>query len=74
MFFIFAGDVLPVQGPDLKTEQFIATLFPTEDSVFLNNQVYRYGGSMGSLNGMEGGQCDAKLWTISVAGHILRTP
>ena len=56
------GQLLPSSGPGFVDETVYRSdiIFPTEDSVFLNSQVYRYGGGMGSVNGMEGGQCDAR--------------
>lgn len=56
------GELLPSSGPGFIDETVYRSdiIFPTEDSVFLNSQVYRYGGGMGSVNGMEGGQCDAR--------------
>ncbi len=55
------GELLPNSGPG-HTDTTIYRpdiVFPLEDAAFLNSQVYRYGGSQGSVNGMEGGQCNA---------------
>ena len=59
--YVPVGDLLPNSGPGNAD----ATIyrpdirFPLEDAAFLNSQVYRYGGSQGSINGMNGGQCEA---------------
>ncbi len=60
--YLPVGDLLPSSGPGFVDETVYreTLLFPTEDPVFLNSQVYRFGGGMGSVNGMEGGQCDAR--------------
>jgi murein DD-endopeptidase MepM/ murein hydrolase activator NlpD len=60
--YLPSGDLLPSSGPGFADETVYRPelLFPTEDPVYLNSQVYRYGGGMGSVNGMEGGQCDAR--------------
>lgn len=59
--YLPAGDLIPNSGPGLVDETVYRQIqFPAEDAVFLNSQVYRYGGSMGSLNGMEGGHCNAR--------------
>ncbi len=60
--YIAVGQLLPSSGPGFIDETVYRNdiLFPTEDPVFLNSQVYRYGGGMGSVNGMEGSQCDAR--------------
>ncbi len=60
--YIPVGALLPSSGPGFVDETVYRAdiLFPTEDPVFLNSQVYRYGGGMGSVNGMEGAQCDAR--------------
>ncbi len=59
--YVPAGDLLPASGPGhADTTIYRPDLgFPLEDAAFLNSQVYRYGGSQGSVNGMEGGQCHA---------------
>jgi murein DD-endopeptidase MepM/ murein hydrolase activator NlpD len=59
--YVPVGDLLPNSGPgNVDTTIYRPDiLFPLEDAAFLNSQVYRYGGSQGSLNGMEGGQCEA---------------
>lgn len=58
--YLPVGDLLPQSGPGFVDDTVYrsAIVFPTEDRVFLNSQVYRYGGYQGSLNGMEGGQCE----------------
>lgn len=55
------GDLLPGSGPGLVDETIYRPelLFPTEDRVFLNSQVYRNGGLHGPLNGFTGGHCNA---------------
>ncbi len=60
--YIPVGELLPSSGPGFVDETVYRAdiLFPGEDAVFLNSQVYRFGGGMGSVNGMEGGQCDAR--------------
>lgn len=60
--YLPVGDLLPSSGPGFTDNTVYRTgmTFPTEEPVFLNSQVYRYGGGMGSVNGMEGGQCDAR--------------
>lgn len=60
--YLPVGDLLPSSGPGFVDETVYRAdlLFPTEDPVFLNSQVYRFGGGLGSVNGMEGGQCDAR--------------
>ncbi|OFW99759.1 MAG: hypothetical protein A3E78_07190 [Alphaproteobacteria bacterium RIFCSPHIGHO2_12_FULL_63_12] len=60
--YLPVGALLPSSGPGFVDETVYRpeVAFPTEDPVFLNSQVYRYGGGMGSLNGMNGGQCDAR--------------
>lgn len=57
--YVPAGDLLPNSGPGHEDTTVYRPdiTFPTEDPAFLNSQVYRYGGSQGSINGMEGGQC-----------------
>ncbi len=59
--YVPAGDLLPASGPGhADTTIYRPDIgFPLEDAAFLNSQVYRYGGSQGSINGMDGGQCDA---------------
>lgn len=58
--YLPVGDILPNSGPGDADPTIYRPdmLFPLEDAGFLNSQVYRYGGSKGSLNGMEGGQCE----------------
>lgn len=58
--YVPVGDLLPQSGPGHADTTIYRPdmLFPLEDAAFLNSQVYRYGGSQGSLNGMEGGQCE----------------
>lgn len=60
--YIPVGELLPSSGPGFIDETVYrpGILFPTEEAVFLNSQVYRYGGGMGSVNGMNGSQCDAR--------------
>ena len=57
--YVPVGDLLPSSGPghDDTTIYRPDITFPLEDAAFLNSQVYRYGGSQGSVNGMSGGQC-----------------
>ncbi|WDI33104.1 M23 family metallopeptidase [Hyphococcus flavus] len=59
--YLPAGDLLPNSGPGHSDTTIYRPdiIFPLEDAAFLNSQVYRYGGSQGSVNGMEGGQCNA---------------
>lgn len=59
--YVPAGDLLPQSGPGHADTTIYRPdiAFPLEDPAFLNSQVYRYGGSQGSLNGMNGGQCEA---------------
>ena len=59
--YVPAGDLLPASGPGhADTTIYRSSIaFPLEDAAFLNSQVYRYGGSQGSANGMDGGQCHA---------------
>lgn len=59
--YLPVGDLLPQSGPGFVDDTVYRTdiTFPVEQRVFLNSQVYRYGGYYGSLNGMEGGQCEA---------------
>lgn len=57
--YVPAGVLLPNSGPgnaDLTIYR-PNIQFPLEDAAFLNSQVYRYGGSQGAINGMNGGQC-----------------
>jgi len=60
--FLPAGDLLPSSGPGFADETVYRTTisFPTEDAVYLNSQVYRFGGGQGAVNGMNGAQCDAR--------------
>lgn len=60
--YLPVGDLLPNSGPGFLDETVYRTAiaFPTEDPVYLNSQVYRYGGGLGSVNGMDGAQCDAR--------------
>ncbi len=63
--YVPVGELLPNSGPG-HTDTTIYRpdiLFPLEDAAFLNSQVYRYGGSQGSLNGMEGGQCESSNYS-----------
>ena len=57
--YVPAGDLLPSSGPGHADTTIYQPdiAFPLEDAAFLNSQVYRYGGSQGSINGMNGGQC-----------------
>ena len=59
--YVPVGDLLPNSGPgNVDTTIYRPDiLFPLEDAAFLNSQVYRYGGGQGSVNGMNGGQCDS---------------
>ncbi len=59
--YLPVGALLPGSGPGFSDETVYRTdiAFPTVDPVYLNSQVYRYGGLHGSLNGMNGGQCEA---------------
>ena len=59
--YLPAGDVLPNSGPGYADTTIYRPdiVFPLEDAAFLNSQVYRYGGSQGHINGMDGGQCNA---------------
>ncbi|MEL7488224.1 MAG: M23 family metallopeptidase [Pseudomonadota bacterium] len=59
--YLPVGDLLPESGPGFQDDTIYRPdiIFPTEDPAFLNSQVYRYGGYYGSVNGMEGGQCEA---------------
>ena len=58
--YLPVGELLPQSGPGFADDTVYRNiLFPTADRAYLNSQVYRYGGFYGSLNGMEGGQCDA---------------
>lgn len=60
--YLPVGDLLPSSGPGFADDTVYRAdiLFPTEDTVYLNSQVYRYGGGMGSVNGMNGDQCDSR--------------
>jgi murein DD-endopeptidase MepM/ murein hydrolase activator NlpD len=60
--YLPVGDLLPSSGPGFVDETVYRTQirFPTEGPVYLNSQVYRFGGGMGSVNGMNGAQCDAR--------------
>lgn len=77
--YLPSGDLLPSSGPGFVDETVyrLTLLFPTEDPVYLNSQVYRYGGGMGSVNGMEGSQCDARNydypWQDTFCEHRDRT-
>lgn len=55
------GELLPSSGPGFADDTVYRSdiLFPTEDPVYLNSQVYRHGGGQGAVNGMTGGQCEA---------------
>lgn len=59
--YVPAGDLLPASGPGHADTTIYRSdiAFPLEDAAFLNSQVYRYGGSQGAVNGMNGGQCHA---------------
>lgn len=58
--YVPVGELLPNSGPgNVDTTIYRPNiLFPLEDAAFLNSQVYRYGGGQGSINGMNGGQCE----------------
>ncbi|MEX6633029.1 M23 family metallopeptidase [Hyphococcus lacteus] len=58
--YVPAGDLLPNSEPGHQDTTIYRPdmLFPLEDAAFLNSQVYRHGGYQGSLNGMNGGQCE----------------
>lgn len=58
--YLPAGELLPNSGPGHADTTIYRPdiVFPLEDTAFLNSQVYRYGGSQGHINGMEGGQCE----------------
>ncbi len=58
--YLPVGDLLPDSGPGNVDATIYQPdiAFPLEDAAFLNSQVYRYGGGQGSVNGMEGGQCE----------------
>jgi murein DD-endopeptidase MepM/ murein hydrolase activator NlpD len=58
--YVPVGDLLPNSGPGNVDATIYRPdiLFPLEDAAFLNSQVYRYGGGQGSINGMNGGQCE----------------
>jgi murein DD-endopeptidase MepM/ murein hydrolase activator NlpD len=60
--FIPVGELLPNSGPGFVDETVYRTDigFPAEDPVYLNSQVYRFGGGQGAVNGMNGAQCDAR--------------
>lgn len=60
--YLPVGELLPSSGPGFTDETVYRTsiAFPTEDPVYLNSQVYRFGGGLGSVNGMNGAQCDAR--------------
>lgn len=60
--FLPVGELLPSSGPGFTDETVYraSIAFPTEDPVYLNSQVYRYGGGQGAVNGMNGAQCDAR--------------
>ena len=60
--YLPVGQLLPSSGPGFVDETVYRTniIFPTEEAVYLNSQVYRYGGMNGALNGMNGGQCDTR--------------
>ncbi|MFN3960922.1 MAG: M23 family metallopeptidase [Parvularculaceae bacterium] len=60
--YLPVGDLLPNSGPGFVDETVYRTsiAFPTEGPVYLNSQVYRYGGGQGAVNGMNGAQCDAR--------------
>jgi hypothetical protein len=59
--YLPVGELLPNSGPGFVDDTVYRTdiLFPTEDPVYLNSQVYRHGGGQAALNGFTGGQCDA---------------
>ncbi len=57
--YLPVGDLLPESGPGFADDTvYRDILFPTAGRAYLNSQVYRYGGYYGSVNGMEGGQCE----------------
>ena len=58
--YVPVGDLLPNSGPGNVDSTIYRPdiLFPLEDAAFLNSQVYRYGGGQGSINGMNGWQCE----------------
>ncbi len=60
--YLPVGELLPSSGPGFIDETVYRTsiAFPTEDPVYLNSQVYRFGGGLGSVNGMNGAQCDTR--------------
>jgi murein DD-endopeptidase MepM/ murein hydrolase activator NlpD len=60
--YLPVGALLPNSGPGFVDETVYRSdiVFPTVDPVYLNSQVYRYGGGMGSVNGMNGEQCDPR--------------
>lgn len=60
--YLPVGELLPSSGPGFvdATVYRPDIAFPTEAPVFLNSQVYRYGGGQAALNGMNGSQCDAR--------------
>lgn len=60
--FLPVGELLPSSGPGFVDETVYRSdiSFPTEDPVYLNSQVYRFGGGQGAVNGMNGAQCDAR--------------
>jgi len=60
--YLPVGQLLPSSGPGFVDGTIYRPdiTFPTEGPVFLNSQVYRYGGGLGSVNGMNGAQCDAR--------------
>ena len=60
--YIPVGQLLPSSGPGFVDATIYRPdiAFPTEDPVYLNSQVYRFGGGLGSVNGMEGSQCDSR--------------
>ncbi|HBK90470.1 MAG TPA: M23 family peptidase [Parvularcula sp.] len=60
--YLPVGELLPNSGPGLADDTVYRTdiAFPAEDPVYLNSQVYRFGGGQGAVNGMNGAQCDAR--------------
>ena len=58
--YLVVGDLLPESGPGFFDQTIYRPdiAFPTEGPAYLNSQVYRYGGYYGSINQMEGGQCE----------------
>ncbi|MEO1251995.1 MAG: peptidoglycan DD-metalloendopeptidase family protein [Pseudomonadota bacterium] len=58
--YVPVGELLPDSGPGFVDETVYRPdiLFPVAERAYLNSQVYRYGGYYGSLNGMDGGQCN----------------